>query len=342
MRLAITYDEAFLEHAEYGHPERPERLVAIVDSLVSAGYWEQATSISAREATVEELARVHTKAYVESTLARLERAPGHLDPDTYFSAGSRLAALKAAGGGVDLARAVWSREADLGLALVRPPGHHAEANRAAGFCIFNNVAVAAAALLADGVERVLIFDWDVHHGNGTQHEFEDTPHVLYVSVHAWPHYPGSGLSHEIGTGAGEGYTANVPYPHGASDVAYAAVVDRLVAPLARAYEPQIILVSAGFDSHRNDLLGGMLMTEEGFGYMAAVIRDLAAELCGGRVALFLEGGYDLEGLSASMVRVIQTFDGGPAPRPQGAPSPRHERVLAETISQAKRYWPTLE
>jgi len=342
MKLGITYDEAFLEHEERGHPERPERLVAVVESLQAAGFWAGATMIAAREATVDELERVHSRRYVDATLERLEQKYGHLDPDTYFSGGSRTAALKAAGGSVDMARAVWSGEVDLGLALVRPPGHHAEANRAAGFCIFNNIAVAAAALLADGAERVLVFDWDVHHGNGTQHEFEDRPDLLYISVHAWPHYPGSGLSDEIGTGAGEGYTANVPYPHGANDVAYADVVDRLVAPLIRAYAPQIVLVSAGFDAHRNDMLGGMLMTEKGFAYMASVIRDQAAAVCGGRVAMFLEGGYDLDGLSGSIVDVVRVFDGLPTTRPQGVSSPRHERVLDETISHVKRFWPTLK
>lgn len=341
MKLAIAYDETFLDHVEHGHPERPERLLAIKDALSAAGYWDSARFVPPREARKEELRRVHDEDYIETTLKRLEQGHGHLDPDTYFSPGSRLAALQAAGGAVDVARMVWTRDADAGLALVRPPGHHAEATRAAGFCIFNNIGVAAASLIEEGAERVMIFDWDVHHGNGTQHQFENRKDVFYISVHAWPHYPGTGLSHEIGTGEGEGFTANVPFPHGASDASYAEIMDRLVAPLARAYRPNMLLVSAGFDAHRNDLLGGMAMTEAGYAYLAAVMRDLAAELCGGRLAMFLEGGYDLKGISASLVEVIRTIDGDKLERPSGEPNSRHTRVLDETIDHLSRFWPTL-
>lgn len=342
MKLAIAYDEAFLDHVEHGHPERPERLIAIKEALAEAGYWDEDSFVLPRESSEDELRRVHNKDYVETTLKRLEQGHGHLDPDTYFSPGSRLAALRASGGAVDVARKVWTRDADVGLALVRPPGHHAEANRAAGFCIFNNISVAAASLLEEGAERVMIFDWDVHHGNGTQHQYENRKDVFYISVHAWPHYPGTGLSHEVGSGEGEGFTANVPYPHGASDVDYADVMDRLVAPLARAYRPDILLISAGFDAHRNDLLGGMAMTEKGYAYLAAVMRDLAAELCRGRLVLFLEGGYDLKGISSSMVEVIRTIEGAEAKRPDGEPNPRHSRIIDETIDHLRRFWPTLQ
>ncbi len=342
MKLSIAFDEVFLAHeAPSYHPERPERLVAILRALQESGHWGQAEIFAPREATREELTRVHDEQYVESTLARIDGRSGHLDPDTFFSPGSCEAALKAAGGGVQLVERLWSGEKDLGLALVRPPGHHAEANRAGGFCIFNNIGVAAAALHAAGAERVLVFDWDVHHGNGTQHQFEDSANLFYISVHAWPHYPGTGLSQEIGIDEGLGHTANVPYPHGANDGDYAAVMDRLVAPICHAYKPEAILVSAGFDAHRNDMLGGMDLSEAGFAYMASRIRDLVAEHCPGKCALFLEGGYDLDGLTNSLVEVLRVFDGANAGKPTVNPLERSRSVLDETLEHLSTYWPTL-
>lgn len=341
MSLAILYDDAFLDHMDAGyHPERPERLAAFRAALEEAGIWQEATIIPAREATREELVAVHTPAYVDSTLKRIEGRWGHLDPDTFFSPGSKLAALGAAGGGVDLARMVCSRQVDAGLALVRPPGHHAEASRAMGFCIFNNIAVAASALLADGVERILIFDPDVHHGNGTQHTFEGRRDVLYVSFHQWPHYPGSGLSDETGEGEGAGFTANVPFPGGATDADYAEALERVLAPIARAYEPQVVLVSIGFDAHLMDPLAGMDMTGVGYGYVAKVLRDLAAELCGGRLVLFLEGGYEVGPASEALVRMIEVIERGKdAPRPAGTPGARHQRAITATLAALAPYWP---
>ena len=342
MKLAIAYDDIFLEHVDRGgHPERPERLMALKSGLQAAGFWDEANHIVPRNATVDELSRVHDKGYVESTLSRLEGRYGNLDPDTYFSPGSKEAALKAAGSSVDLAKLLLQGKADVGLALVRPPGHHAEANRAAGFCIFNNIAVAAGALLDEGLERILVFDWDVHHGNGTQHQFENTPQVLYTSVHAWPHYPGTGLADEIGKGKGLGHTANVPYPHGSSDVDYREVVDRLLRPLADVYEPQAMLVSAGFDAHRNDMLGGMGVTEEGFGYMAQVVRDIARDHCNGKVLLCLEGGYDLTALNRSIVEVLEVLKGRKAERPAGETGRRQKMTLDQTLDNLRAHWPQL-
>lgn len=343
MKLAIGYDDIFLEHVDRGgHPERPERLVALKRALEEAGYWAAARHVAPREATQEELTRVHLPDYVKATLSYIEGGYGNLDPDTFYSPGTREAALKAAGGAVELARQVWAGEADVGLALVRPPGHHAEAYRAAGFCLFNNIAVAAAALLAEGVERILIYDWDVHHGNGTQHMFESRKDLLYISVHAWPHFPGTGLSDEIGEGEGEGYTANVPYPHGSSDADYAAVTDRILEPLADAFQPQIILVSLGFDGHHSDYLGGMSCTVEGFGHQARVVRDLAAKHCGGKVLLCLEGGYILDAITRSMVKVLRVLEGGEAARPTGQIGARQRQVLEKTLQHLRPYWPGLE
>jgi acetoin utilization deacetylase AcuC-like enzyme len=342
MKLAIGYDDACLEHVCRGyHPERPERLVELRQALHDAGYWDRAEHLPSREATFEELTRVHRPDYVTNTLERVQEGYGNLDPDTFFSPGTERAALISAGAAIDVAHHLWHGRADLGLCLTRPPGHHAEAHRAAGFCLFNNVGVAAASLLADEAKRVLIFDWDVHHGNGTQHQFETSAQVLYVSVHAWPHFPGTGLAHEVGTDQGEGYTANVPYPHGANDGDYVQVMERLVRPLAEAYRPDMILVSAGFDAHRRDQLGGMQLTRSAFAYMAAVMQELAHELCQGRIALFLEGGYDVKGLKRSLVEVLRVFEGADAPRPDTTPTAAHQRVLAETLRHLRPFWPVL-
>lgn len=341
MKLAILYDDAFLDHFAPGyHPECPERLVAFRRALEEAGFWEEAKILPAREATREELARVHRPEYIDRTLERLDRGHGHLDPDTFFSPGSRKAALGAAGGGVDLAREVWAGEADVGLALVRPPGHHAEASRAMGFCIFNNIGVAAAALLADGVERILIFDPDVHHGNATQHQFEESRQVLYVSFHQWPHYPGTGLSEEVGRGDGAGYTANVPFPWSGSDPEYAEAADRILVPLAREFKPQILLASIGFDAHVMDPLAGMDLTSIGYAYLGRVIREIAAEHCGGKTVLFLEGGYEIGPASEAFVRQLRAISGDlAADRPRGEPNPRHLAVIERTLEELAPYRP---
>jgi acetoin utilization deacetylase AcuC-like enzyme len=224
------------------------------------------------------------------------RAPARLDPETWVSRESYDVALLAAGASIDLALRVASGELRAGLAAVRPPGHHAEAQRPMGFCLFNNVAIAARALQAAGVERILIFDFDVHHGNGTQHSFEEDPNVLYASTHQFPFYPGTGSFKEAGRGAGLGATLNIPMPAGCGDPEYTGVLRRLLWPAAAAFRPELVLVSAGFDAHRDDPLASMRVTEQGFRGLAALLRALADELCAGRLACILEGGYAETGL----------------------------------------------
>jgi acetoin utilization deacetylase AcuC-like enzyme len=343
MSVGILYDELFTDHycAHY-HPERPERLEALRRGLRSCGVLEAATDCNVREATTDELGRVHHPNYIENVLAALEQGSGFLDPDTFFSEGSRRAALCAAGGGVDLALAVHAREVDWGWALVRPPGHHASWGRPAGFCIFNNIAVAVAALLeTTDAERVAIFDWDVHHGNGTQDQFWEDDRVLFASTHQWPHYPGSGLSEQIGGGDAAGKTVNFPFPAGCGDSDLLAALDDVFAPLVRAFDPDHILISAGFDAHEDDPLAGLRVTTPCYGAMATRLRELAARHCNGRLTLFLEGGYDLRVLTEAGAAVAEALESSEERANDRAPqaTPRGRAVIDKTVAEIRGFWP---
>jgi acetoin utilization deacetylase AcuC-like enzyme len=345
MATGLVYDERFLLHrAPYEHPEHPGRLTAIHARLEEQGLLARCESVPAREATREELLRIHTSEHLE-TIA--ETASGsheftQLDPDTYTSPGSWEAALLAAGGLVDLSLAVAEGRLANGLALLRPPGHHAEADRAMGFCLFNNVAVAAKAVQAAGAakaapnRRVLIVDWDVHHGNGTQNSFWEDPTVLYFSTHQFPFYPGTGAIEEIGGGAGRGFTVNVPLPAGCGDAEYFAAFDRVLLPIAREFAPDLVLVSAGYDAADGDLLGSMRITPEGYARLTQRLLGLA----GGRVVLALEGGYDLDAIArsaeASLRALLGAPDGGrqetPADEsPRPAPAPAVSRIFDSVL-----------
>jgi acetoin utilization deacetylase AcuC-like enzyme len=245
-----------------------------------------------------------------------------LDPDTYTSPDTYEVALLSAGAGVEMVERVLGGKDQRALALVRPPGHHAERDRAMGFCLFNNIAIGAAHLRArHRLERVMVMDWDVHHGNGTQHSFARDPGVLFVSTHRWPFYPGTGALDEVGSGEGQGFTVNLPFPGGYGDAEYAEAFHAVVAPLALEYEPQAILISAGFDPHRRDPLGGMAVTERGFAAMARSLVDVADRVCDGRVVAVLEGGYDLQATRDSTSAVLDVLCGRDvAEPPPGAPS----------------------
>jgi acetoin utilization deacetylase AcuC-like enzyme len=282
------------------HPERPGRLTAVTQRLSASGLEAEVDSVLARPATLPELEAVHTATHVETVRLACERGPGAIDGDTNVSPGSWEAALLAAGGLVDACERVHARKWTNAFCAVRPPGHHAEADRAMGFCLFNNVAVAAAALRARGLTRVAILDWDVHHGNGTQHLFEDDPHVFYASLHQWPLYPGTGAASERGRGAGEGATLNCPMPAGSGDAEWLRQLDDAVLPALEAFEPELLLISAGFDAHRLDPLAGCELTEDGYRALTRRLLELAERTAGGRLVSVLEGGYSLEALASSV------------------------------------------
>jgi acetoin utilization deacetylase AcuC-like enzyme len=336
-RIGVVEDPRYREHrGPDGHPERPERLAAVAEALDA--HRHALVPVGPRPAHDDELLRVHGRAHLDLVAHAARRAPAQLDPDTYVGPRSHEVALLAAGASVDLARAVVRGDVAAGLAAIRPPGHHAEAGRAMGFCLFNNVAVAARALQAEqGVERVLVVDWDVHHGNGTQHVFEADPSVLYFSTHQFPYYPGTGASGEIGVGRGEGATVNVPLPAGCGDAEYVGVFQRVLAPVARGFRPDVILVSAGFDAHRDDPLAAMEVSADGFAGMASIVRRLADELCAGRLVCVLEGGYAASGLrdgAGALLDALGPLDAPPLPSVVPAPEGSALRRVVGRVADA--------
>src|SRR5262245_3884901 len=336
-RTAVVVDRRMLEHDPgRGHPERPDRLRALLDHLGDA---RGLVALGARPASEEELALVHPVAHIERVAATAGRPRVVFDPDTAASAGSWDAARLAAGSLLVLCEAVVAGEVQNGVALVRPPGHHAERERAMGFCFFNNVAVAAAWLRRRGIARVAIIDWELHHGNGTQHLFESDPDVLYVSTHQYPYYPGTGAAEEVGRGAAVGRTLNVPFPAGFGDEEYGRAFAELVVPVVRQFRPEFVLVSAGFDCDHRDPLGGMEVTPAGFAAMARACVDLAAECAGGKIAAVLEGGYDLGAIVEGVDATLGAMRGEErVPRPATGEAGRAERVLARVRAAQGPYW----
>lgn len=331
---------ASLAHETGPHPERAARIVAIEAELARHDWlgMERMQAPPVEEAT---LTAVHPPRYVRA-IDELCRAapptPVAIDADTFVVEASYEAALHAAGGAVRLVDLLLSGSAPTGFSALRPPGHHAEPSRAMGFCLFGNVAVAAQhALDAHGLERVLVLDWDVHHGNGTSAAFRTSSAVLFVSLHEWPLYPGTGAADDDGAEAGEGFTVNLPLAAGAGDAVYASLLEHVVAPLARAYAPQLLLISAGFDAHRDDPLAGIELTEGGFAAMSGTMRRLAAEL-EAPVGAVLEGGYDLRALAASTAATLRVLTAPDPPPPVDVPVvPEARAALARLAAR----WPAL-
>jgi len=306
-RPAYYSHPSSLEHDTGGHPERRERIVAIEQAL-SARDWLGFERVSSPQVRRDVLTLVHDERYVAAIERLAAAGGGQLDVDTLISEGSFVAALHAAGGAIEMVdRLLDTGAGAIGFSAHRPPGHHALSARAMGFCLFNSIAVAARyATDRLGLSRVMIVDWDVHHGNGTSDTFWESDEVLFLSIHQWPLFPGSGRPSEIGSGAGRGYTVNLPVPAGTGDDEYLSLLQDTVLPLARLYKPQLLLISAGFDAHRDDPLAECVVTEQGFAAMAEILGALCAEL-EIPLGLVLEGGYDLGALARSVVATMEAL-----------------------------------
>jgi acetoin utilization deacetylase AcuC-like enzyme len=334
---AYLRHDASLRHDTGAHPERVERIVAIENELAAHG-WLGFERVEAPAASREQLERVHSGAHVAAIAALCERGGGMIDVDTVASPGSYDAALRAAGGAVQMVDMLLGGAAPAAFSGLRPPGHHAEPDAAMGFCLFNNVAVAARHAVAEhAAGRVLILDWDVHHGNGTEAAFASDPDVLYVSIHQWPLYPGTGAAGDAGTGAGEGCTVNLPVPAGSGDAVFTSLVEHVVRPLALAFEPRLLLVSAGYDAHRDDPLASCRMTEAGYAAMTGTVRRLGAEL-EAPVGVVLEGGYDLAALAGSVAATLEVL-GAPDPPPE--PETELHPLAQAARDRVARHWPSL-
>jgi acetoin utilization deacetylase AcuC-like enzyme len=324
--------DSSLEHdTGIGHPERADRIRAIEGELDSREWlgWDR---VEAPAATEEQLLRVHPAEYVQGVREHSERSQA-FDLDTPTSPGSYEAALRAAGGACALAEALLTGGERTGFSCLRPPGHHAERATAMGFCLFATVAVAARhALDALGAERVMVLDWDVHHGNGTNAIFHSSPEVLFVSIHQWPFWPGTGALDDVGEADGEGYSINIPVPSGTGEAAFLSLIEHVVMPVGRAYRPDLILISAGYDAHRHDPLGGLALDTKSFGGMASRMRALGEDL-GAPVGAVLEGGYDLQALADSVIETMAALERGALP-----PDVARHPLADDVIEMAGRYW----
>jgi acetoin utilization deacetylase AcuC-like enzyme len=327
-QTAVVVDRAYLKHDPgEGHPERPERIRILLDlaEQIDRQKFQLLPPIPAARDHVELRHGAQYVALIESTSTSNRYA---LDGDTITSRDSFGVGLLAVGGFLRLLDAIAAAEHRNGFALVRPPGHHALKNRAMGFCLFNTMAIGAEYIKRTyGATKILIMDWDVHHGNGTQDAFYDDPTVLFISTHQFPYYPGTGAVNEVGIDAGEGFTVNIPLPAGCGDAEYLQVFNDIVLPSAEKFEPEWVLVSAGFDSHRRDPLGGMAVTEEGFAAMAALLLQTAERYANGKIAFLLEGGYNLAGLRNSVAAVLETIRED-AHKPDFTPASDGERIQA--------------
>jgi acetoin utilization deacetylase AcuC-like enzyme len=340
MSLTLISSERFAVHqTPPGHPESPER-AEVMDAIVSRWRTRGCEVVAPREATDEQLLRVHSPEHLQRISATAGRAVA-LDADTYASPESYQIAKLSAGAAVDAVERVLQARTGRAMVLSRPPGHHAERQRAMGFCFFNNVAVAAAHARSLGAARVAIVDFDVHHGNGTQHMFEADPDVLYISTHQYPFYPGTGAADEVGLGDGRGFTVNLPIAAGAVDEDYQIVFSEAIVPVLREFAPTLLLVSAGFDAHERDPLANMRLTTNAFRAMALELQSVSDACCGGRMVLVTEGGYDLRALAASLDAVIDALSGpteAPAWLAHEIPPTRGRAAVDQAKAALSPYW----
>ncbi len=346
MTAAIIKDDRYMEHsAGDGHPESPNRLRVIHDLIEKE--FKDLPLIRPRRASEDEISLVHDPGYIKTVAATSGKPFTMLDADTGVSARSFETAMLAAGGLLEAVDVLLNPTSSIRnpqsiFAFVRPPGHHAERGRGMGFCLFNNVAIAAEyARKKHGLKKILIIDWDLHHGNGTQRSFYDDPGVLFFSSHQYPHYPGTGNFDQVGAGRGEGFTVNAPFPAGFGDGEYIEVYDRILRPIAYEFQPELVLVSAGFDPYVKDPLGGMEITGNGFGALAGISLDIADKACGGRLLLTLEGGYNPEGLREGARSVLNTLLGRQRHTGETTPSADAASVINKIISIHRKYWKSL-
>jgi acetoin utilization deacetylase AcuC-like enzyme len=342
-RVALFDDPAFRAHdAGAGHPERPERLDAVRRGILEAGLEDDLQTSDARPATDEEILRVHTEAHL-ARVAATEGRQVRFDADTAAGPFSFVAARRAAGAVAEAVGAVLDGRIDRAFCAVRPPGHHATPDRVMGFCLLNNVAVGAAVAVARGLERVAILDFDVHHGNGTEAAFAADPRVLFVSSHQFPFYPGTGALDEVGEGEATGFTVNLPMPAGLGDGEYVRAYREIVEPIGRTFDPELVLVSAGFDAHRADPLGGMAVSAGGFAALMDVCLAVASGAARGRLVAVLEGGYDLDALAESSAAVLRRMMDRPAvATTTGTTRPGIDDLLAAYRAAHAPHWPVLK
>lgn len=334
----IVYHPDYLKHDTGPHPERKERLLSIIAHLHETGMMERLALIEPGYADLNEIRYIHRPEYIEKVKAYAEREIP-LDPDTILCKDSYDVALLAAGGAIAAVDSVLE-ELHCSFALVRPPGHHAAPGQGMGFCIFNNAAIAARHAQKKGKKRVLIVDWDVHHGNGTQDAFYDDGSVLYFSTHQYPHYPGTGWLDEVGCGKGTGYNINVPLPAGTDDAGFIAAFEEILVPAALEFRPDIILISAGQDACADDGLAGMRMSVNGFAILTSIVKSIAQETCGAKVAAVLEGGYDLTLLPRCVAAIIDVFMGSEPERTEEFElNPPVRQRLEEIKKVQSEYWP---
>ena len=340
--LVFFYPEGHEGHFEHGHPERPERVEAIRDRLQAHNIWDAHRKVGPKEIPGEVLTAIHEPGYL-SAVEAASRAGQRYDADTYLTTASWDLALNAAGGAVAVAGEVWDRTARRGFALTRPPGHHATPDRAMGFCLLNNVALAAEYLLQQrGASRLAIIDVDLHHGNGTQDIFYARGDVLYISTHQYPLYPGTGRLEHSGVGAGEMRTLNIPLPPYSGDEAMSTAYETIILPVLRRFKPEMLLVSAGFDSHWKDPLGHLLVSVGGYWDQINSLIELADQSCQGKIALFLEGGYDLEAGAACVHAAVAALLGEEVEDSIGTAPWREERVWQVIMEAGQKLWGSYE